>query len=404
MTILDRAKTLLERLDRLAACTETPGQIDRPYLSASHKSAVALVESWMRQAGLDTRIDALGTLVGKRRGTGDDRRPLLLGSHIDSVRNAGRYDGPLGVAVAIDCVANLRDAPFDIEVLAFGDEEGGRFPGTLRGSRAVAGTFDTALLDSVDAGGISVRTALRDLGANPDTWRDEIRNGARAYLEIHIEQGPVLERADAPLGIVTSIAAATRLQVSLRGEAGHAGTVPMDGRRDALVGAAEAIHVVRDTAQEHAGAVATVGTLTVEPGAPNVIPGLVRFTIDLRAPTVEQRDALEADLSQRLRDVAIANNLALTLVRIHASDGCVCAPSLQDRLDRAVRSLGIEAPRLPSGAGHDAMAIAALTDVAMLFVRCKGGISHNPAESVTAEDVALAIGATDAFLRDFAAS
>jgi allantoate deiminase len=402
MSTLDRARILLERLDRLAGCTETPGQIDRPYLSASHKSAVALVESWMRDAGLETRIDALGTLVGKRAGSGKDRRPFLLGSHIDSVRNAGRYDGPLGVAIAIDCVAKLRAPPFDIEVLAFGDEEGGRFPGTLRGSRAIAGTFDAALLDSTDADGISVRAALRDLGANPDRWRDEARDDAIFYLEIHIEQGPVLERAGAPLGVVTSIAAATRLQVVLRGEAGHAGTVPMDGRRDALVGAAEAIHIVRDTARDHADAVATVGTLIVEPGAPNVIPGLVRFTVDLRAPTVQQRDALEEDLAQRLRDVAVANNLALTLTRIHASDGCVCAPSLQNRLERAVRSLGLEPPRLPSGAGHDAMAIAAMTDVAMLFVRCKGGISHNPAESVTAEDVAAAIGATDVFLREFA--
>jgi hydantoinase/carbamoylase family amidase len=398
----ERAKILLERLDRLANCTETPGQIDRPYLSKSHKSAVALVESWMRHAGLETRIDALGTLVGKRTGTGSDRRALLLGSHIDSVRNAGRYDGPLGVAIAIDCVAALRDAPFDVEVLAFGDEEGGRFAGTLRGSRAIAGTLDPSLLDSTDADGISVRTALRDLGANPDRWRDEARVNPLGYLEIHIEQGPVLERAGAPLGIVTSIAAATRLQIELIGEAGHAGTVPMDGRRDALVGAAEAIQVVRDTAGEHRDAVATVGQMVVEPGAPNVIPGLVRFTVDLRAPTMHRRDALEADLTQRLKDVAITNQLTLDLVRIHASDGCICAPSLQERLDHAVRSLGLTPPRLPSGAGHDAMAVAAITDVAMLFVRCKGGISHNPAESVTADDVALAIGATDVFLRGFA--
>jgi acetylornithine deacetylase/succinyl-diaminopimelate desuccinylase-like protein len=176
----------------------------------------------------------------------------------------------------------------------------------------------------------------------------------------------------------------------------------MGGRRDALVGAADAIHAVRDSALHHPDSVATVGQLTVEPGAPNVIPGLVRFTVDLRAPTMSQRDALESEITRRIQAVVDANDLSLAVTRIHASDGCACAPALQDRLDRAVRSLGFTPPRLASGAGHDAMAIATATDVAMLFVRCKGGISHNPAESVTEDDVALAIGATDAFLREFA--
>jgi allantoate deiminase len=406
VTTAARAAALLARLDQLAACTETPGQIDRPYLSSAHKQAVTLIEGWMRDAGLATRLDALGTLSGLRRGTGADGRRLLLGSHIDSVRNAGRYDGPLGVAVALDCVAALGDAPlpFDIEILAFGDEEGGRFPGTLRGSQAIAGTLAPESLDATDASGRSVHAALREFGADPARWRDEARSRdeIRAYIEIHIEQGPVLERAGAPLGIVTSIAAATRLEVTFTGVAGHAGTVPMEGRRDALVGAAEAVHAVREIALDHADCVATVGQLTVTPGAPNVIPGQVTFQIDLRGPTPAARNLLEADITAQLPAIADTHELGLHRARLHTSDGCSCAPWLQERLAHAVRALGLEPPFLPSGAGHDAMAIAAVTDVAMLFVRCAGGISHNPAETVAHEDVALALAAIDRFLRELA--
>lgn len=344
---------------------------------------------------MTTRMDGMANLIGHYGGATPGAPVVLIGSHLDTVRDAGRYDGMLGVLMGIDAVARLnadgRRLPFAIEVVGFGDEEGVRFGHTLLGSRALAGTLDDAALAATDAEGTSLAQALEAFGVTPGGWRSSALDPATvaAYLEVHIEQGPVLERANLPVGVVTAIAGATRLAVTLRGEAGHAGTVPMEARRDALVGAAEAILAVERVARDH-GVVATVGCIEATPGAVNVVPGQVRFTVDLRAAEDAVRERALDDLRRRLQLCAVARGLTLEAETLHEIAACPCSSRLTDILEEAVKAESLPVHRLMSGAGHDAMAMAGLCDVAMLFVRCAGGISHNPAESVAAEDVAVA--------------
>jgi len=395
-------RIVIERCQYLARCTEEPGAITRPIATEAMRCAQELAGEWMREAGMAVGIDNTGNLRGRFQGSGEST--LLLGSHLDSVRNAGKYDGPLGVTVAIAAVQRLHDAgkrlPFAIEVLAFADEEGLRFGSTYLGSRAMAGTFDLADLDRADAGGITMREALRSFGGDPariddDRWRGGPLLG---YVEVHIEQGPVLEGRGLPVGVVTAIAGQNRYTLTFKGEAGHAGTVPMDRRRDALVAAATFVQAVDDYARSQRGLVATVGQLTVRPGAANVVPGEVTLSLDVRH--VEDAERLAA--SRHLLDFAVAiarrRNIALTTTGISENPSVPCSPRLVASLARAVRDLGTPVVELASGAGHDAVAMSALTEVAMLFVRCKGGISHNPAESVTTDDVAVAIDVLSRFL------
>ncbi len=388
-------RIVIERCHYLAGCTEEPGAITRPFASDAMRCAHVLVGDWMREAGMTVRRDNIGNLRGRFEGTGE--ATLLLGSHLDSVRNAGKYDGPLGVIVAIAAVQRLHDAgsrlPFAIEVLAFADEEGLRFGSTYLGSRAVAGTLDPADLDRTDRGGITMREAVRAFGGDPDRIDDDRWQAGPplGYLEVHIEQGPVLEARGLPVGVVSAISGQDRYTLAFEGEAGHAGTVPMERRRDALVAAAVFVQAVEGYAAGTLGLVATVGQLAVRPGAANVIPGEVTLSLDVRhADDAERRLA-----SQHLLDIASQigkhRNIALTVRRDSESATVTCAPPLVSSLSRAVQELGHPVLELASGAGHDAVAMAALTDVGMLFVRCKGGVSHNPAESVTTEDVAVAI-------------
>ena len=395
-------RIVIERCQYLARCTEEPGAITRPIATEAMRCAQELAREWMREAGMAVRSDNIGNLRGRFQGSGE--ATVLLGSHLDSVRNAGKYDGPLGVTVAIAAVQRLHDAgkrlPFAIEVLAFADEEGLRFGSTYLGSRAMAGTFDLADLDRADAGGITMREALRSFGGDPtrvddDRWRGGPLLG---YVEVHIEQGPVLEGRGLPVGVVTAIAGQNRHTLTFRGEAGHAGTVPMDRRRDALVAAAAFVQAVDDYARSQKGLVATVGQLTVRPGAANVVPGEVTLSLDVR----HAEDAERLAASRHLLDLAVAiarrRNIALTTTGISENPSVPCSPRLVAILARAVRDLGRPVVELASGAGHDAVAMSALTEVAMLFVRCKGGISHNPAESVTTDDVAVAIDVLSRFL------
>jgi len=395
-------RIVIERCQYLARCTEEPGAITRPIATEAMRCAQELAGEWMREAGMAVRSDNTGNLRGRFPGSGE--ATLLLGSHLDSVRNAGKYDGPLGVTVAIAAVHRLHDAgkrlPFAIEVLAFADEEGLRFGSTYLGSRAMAGTFDLADLDHTDAGGITMREALRSFGGDPtriddDRWRGGPLLG---YVEVHIEQGPVLEGRGLPVGVVTGIAGQNRYTLTFQGEAGHAGTVPMDRRRDALVAAAAFVQAVDDYARSQRGLVATVGQLTVRPGAANVVPGEVTLSLDVR----HAEDAERLAASRHLLDLAVAiarrRNIALTTAGISENPSVPCSPRLVATLARAVRDLGRPVVELASGAGHDAVAMSALTEVAMLFVRCKGGISHNPAESVTTDDVAVAIDVLSRFL------
>jgi len=388
-----RAERILDRCDALARCSEATGHLTRVYLSPELRSASQLVLDWMREAGMSVRTDAIGNVIGRYEGAQSGAPALMLGSHLDTVRDAGKYDGMLGVVSAIECVAALTARelrlPFAVEVIGFADEEGVRFGSTLIGSRAVAGTFEPATLDASDARGTTLREALRDYGLDPQRVGEAARRRDQvlAYVELHIEQGPVLESLDLPVGVVTAINGATRYQIEIEGIAGHSGTVPMHLRHDALTAAAQCVLAVEARACGEAHLVATVGKLETMPGAINVIPGKVRFTLDLRAPADEQRQRAARDLSDSLQAICGERGVALTMTTLHENAIAGCAPWLMQQLDAAVTAQGYPLHRLPSGAGHDGMAMQALCDIGMLFVRCKAGISHNPAEAVTLGDV-----------------
>ncbi|MBK9081744.1 MAG: allantoate amidohydrolase [Rhizobiales bacterium] len=397
----------MARLDELAAFTDEPGRLTRLFLSPSHKRAVAQVIAWMRAAGMTATLDDVGNVRGRYEGATPGAPALLLGSHIDTVRDAGRYDGTLGVMLAIAVVAELdrrgERLPFAVDVLAFGDEEGVRFPTTLSGSRAMTGAFDPATLACADGEGVTLEAALRGFGCDPAGIRALAYppGAALAYVEAHIEQGPVLQARGAALGVVTAINGATRFRVVVEGVAGHAGTVPMAIRSDALAGAAEMILAVEARARGEEDLVATVGQVAVEPGAVNVIPGAARFTIDMRAPDDAQRRAAVADVEAACRAIAERRGLALAMERAHDAPAVACDPRLVAMLAKSVAREGGAPIRLPSGAGHDAMAMARLCPSAMLFVRCRDGISHNPAEAITAEDAGAAFAALLDFVRRF---
>lgn len=400
-------REIMAHIDLLATCSESPDYLIRSYLTDQHARANALVLEWMRAAGMDCRVDPAGNALGRYEGRRPGLPALILGSHLDTVRDAGKYDGMLGVVTAIACVKALKDAgkrlDFAIEVVGFGDEEGVRFQSTLLGSRALAGTFDMSLLDKRDAEGIAMAQAMRDFGLDPARIAAAAKrpDEVHAYVELHIEQGPVLEAEGLPLGAVTSIAGATRLLAAITGTSGHAGTVPMAGRKDALAAAAEAVTAVEVICRGVDDLVGTVGWLEVAPGAVNVISGEARFSIDIRAGEDARRHEAVRTVIGAIEDICARRGLALKLKRTHESPSCPCAPWLIAQVSRAIAAQGIAVRRLPSGAGHDAMAMAKLCDVGMMFVRCVGGISHNPAEAITAEDAARGACALLRFIQDF---
>ncbi|WP_150308262.1 allantoate amidohydrolase [Planctomonas psychrotolerans] len=393
------ARLVLDRADELATHSARTDGIERTYLTAEHRAVNALAAKWMRQAGMRTWQDAAGNACGRLEGLRPGLPALLLGSHLDTVPDAGRYDGILGVLAAIAVVTRLREGelPFAVEVIAFGDEEGTRFGTTLLGSRAVAGTWQPEWADLTDPHGVTLREAARSFGLDVDDIGSAARRAEDlvGYLEVHIEQGPKLESAQQALGVVTGIAAARRLSVTIEGEARHCAT-PFGSRHDALVGASEAILAIEDIARAR-GSYATVGALRVEPGAVNVIPGLVEFSLDLRDETAEARDATLAEILERITALAADRGLAVRAEHTHVAPAVHCAPRLRDVVRAGIRATGERDPlELFSVAGHDAMAIAARTDVAMFFVRCAGGVSHHPDEAVTEADVAAAVDALHA--------
>jgi allantoate deiminase len=400
-------RKVLDRLDELARFTDEPGQLTRLYLSPSHKAASLQVRDWMAAAGMEVRVDAVGNVVGRYEGTDPGRPVLLIGSHIDTVRNAGKYDGNFGVIAALAAVAELHGRgerlPYAIEVLAFGDEEGVRFPVTLTGSRAVAGTLDPAALDARDADGISVREALQQFGCDPADASTVARRreDVAAYVELHIEQGPVLQAENLPVGVVTAINGASRFTIEVSGTAGHAGTVPMELRSDALAAAAEMILAIERVALETEALVATVGKIEALPGAVNVIPAGAHFTLDIRSPGDAVRNGAIARLEEELAAIARRRGVRVRLTRTYDEPAATCAPWLVTQFSDAVARTGIQPYRLPSGAGHDGLAMVALCPIGMLFVRCKDGISHNPAESITADDADAAVRVLIDFIRHF---
>ena len=394
-------------LDELAQCSEDPGELTRRYLTPEHAQAAESVMRRMREAGMSAWLDAVGNVVGRYPGRRTGVRRLILGSHLDTVRNAGKFDGALGVMLPIACLKSLHERgerlDYPVDVIAFGDEEGLRFQATLIGSRAVAGNFDPDLLSVADADGVRLREALRSFGLDPNAV-DEARyrrDDVAGYVEVHIEQGPVLEAENRPVGVVTSIAGATRLRVEVIGRAGHAGTVPMDLRRDALAAASDAVIAVERICGGAPGAVGTVGVLRTMPGAVNVIPGAVEFTVDVRAGSDGLRRGVLRQIDEAFAAISERRGVLFDAVTTHDTRAAQCSPWLMRCLGQAVEAEGLEVRELPSGAGHDAMAMAHLTAVGMLFVRCKDGISHHPAESMTEADAEVAARVLLRFLERF---
>ncbi|WP_066040557.1 allantoate amidohydrolase [Herbiconiux solani] len=396
------AAALLERCELLATfSSRDDGLIERVNLSPEHAAVNALAAEWMQQAGLTTWQDAAGNQCGRLEGATPGLPALLLGSHLDTVPAAGKYDGILGVLAAIAVVERIRDSgrvlPFAIEVVAWADEEGTRFGRALLGSRAFAGTWDPAWWELQDEDGVSLRQAFLDFGLDPERVGDAARPGSDfvGYLEAHIEQGPYLEDEDKALGIVSSIAGARRFLITITGKAGHSGT-PYERRRDALAGAAEAIVAIERIARA-AQLIATVGHLEVRPDAVNVIPGEVEFSLDLRGEYDSERDRVWGVVQEMLTDVCRQRRLKWTSVQTHSAPAAVCSERMRKVIGEGIRSTGDRRPMsLFSKAGHDAMAVAEITEIGMLFVRCEGGVSHNPEERVTEADVAATI---DAFER-----
>jgi allantoate deiminase len=389
------ATTVLQRCDALAAFSEEDGRLTRRFATDALRAAGDAVGGYMRDAGMTVRRDAIGNVVGRLEGGGAGT--LLMGSHLDTVRDAGRYDGALGVLIAIACAQRLRDAlPYAIEIYAFADEEGVRYGTAYLGSSVVAGRFDPALLERRDADGVAMADAIDDATALAAAARDPA--DLLGYLEIHIEQGPVLEAEGVPVGVVDAIAGQTRAAVTFTGTAGHAGTVPMALRRDALTAASEWILAVDALARGQDGLVATVGEARVEPGASNVIPGRAALSLDVRHCNDATRTASYARLRERADAVAAARDVALDWELVQDTAAVACSPAMRDALAEAMRDCGHPVVHLTSGAGHDAAVMASLTPAAMLFVRCAGGVSHSPRESVEHDDVAAAIDVVTRFL------
>ena len=426
---------LMHQADVLASFTEDAPRITRTYLSPEHKQAGEYLIRLMRDAGMEAGFDALGNIAGRyaaAKSAGANPPVVMTGSHQDSVRNAGKYDGLYGILTAIACVGDLnargKRLPYALEVIGFCDEEGLRFGVTLIGSKAMAGAFDPAWLDKADANGVSMREAIRRFGGDADAWASIDRRGKNiaAFVESHIEQGPVLLQENLSVGVVTAIAGATRLRATITGLAGHAGTVPMGQRQDALTAASEMILFVERYCSEQnvragnesnfdgaerraeppnnaAGLVGTVGVIEAKPGAVNVIPQDVSFTIDVRSGGDATRRCAVAALRAQFTAIAARRKVQMELAAFYEADAAPCDTGLQQQLARAIAAQGVAVRHLPSGAGHDAMVFPAVCPTAMLFVRCgNNGISHHPDEIMTAEDAEISTRVLLAFFENLA--
>ncbi|NUO87200.1 MAG: Zn-dependent hydrolase [Cupriavidus sp.] len=406
--------TILAHADELARFSDMEGGLTCAYLTPAHGSAQALLAQWMEAAGMQVRIDAIGNVIGRYAADPavGDARVLLTGSHFDTVRNGGRYDGRLGILLPIAVLGALDQAgirlPYHVDVVAFAEEEGMRFKTSFLASSVLAGRFDAALLERQDADGISLREALAASGLPGAGALQALRDAALdpasllGFVEVHIEQGPVLLHHELPLGVVTQIAGSSRFSVRVEGLASHAGTTPMGMRRDAAAGAAEMILLVEQRCAAAPTLVGTVGQLQVPNGSSNVIPAACTFSMDIRAGEDAIREAAIADIVAGIGQIAERRGLSAQVERVPPVNNAPCARWLMDQFGAVLKKRGLQAFELPSGAGHDAMMMQRITDVAMLFVRCgNGGISHNPLETITAEDAQLAAEVFVDFLRHF---
>ncbi|KQW46063.1 Zn-dependent hydrolase [Nocardioides sp. Root1257] len=401
------ARDVLDRCAELDRFTATPPQLERVYLSREHASANAVAGRWMEEAGLRTWQDAAGNQCGRREGAAPGLPALLVGSHLDTVPDAGSYDGMLGVVMAIAVAQRLRDRelPFALEVIGFSDEEGTRFGKALLGSQALAGVWEEDWWDLRDRDGVTLHQAFLEFGLDPRRVGEAARRPDElvGYLEAHIEQGPYLEAEDRSLGYVTTIAGARRFRLSFIGEARHAGGTPYSRRRDALVGASEAIVLIERRARA-SDCIATVGRIEVQPGAINVIPGRADISLDLRAATDDERDLMWTMLRSEIERACAQRGLRLEVRETHHASAMPCAPWLQEAVMAGIRSTGDDDPvGLWSRAGHDAMAVGLTTDVGMLFLRCHDGISHHPEEDVRELDVSAGLDALERAVLEVAA-
>ena len=389
------AETASARLRAIAKASTTATGVTRLPWTTEHRAALEHVTSWMQDAGLEVSLDAAGTLVGTSP-DGQAKPLLLIGSHQDSVPSGGRFDGIMGIAVGCLVAKALRDRiagfPFALQVLAFADEEGVRFPTALIGPRALAGTLDQGALDMTDAERITMRNAMATFGVDVGRIFAMARDPATivGYLEAHIEQGPVLETNNLPVAAVSAICGISRFDLSVLGATGHAGTVPMAGRKDALVAAGRIIALVSDAAAS-AEVRATVGTISVKPGAVNAIPAEVRLTLEIRSGSDRTREDFGTHILGKMRESCDADGCKLSATRTYDQRATACDPKLTGALEAAIRECGVAPMTLPSGATHDASAMADLCPISMLFVRCRGGVSHRPDEYANAQDIEMAV-------------
>ncbi|MFZ6770655.1 allantoate amidohydrolase [Undibacterium sp. Di26W] len=399
---------IMEWSETLASWSDDAEGLTCAYMTPAHQKTAAQLAIWMREAGMQVHIDAVGNVVGRYLSDVAGAKTLMTGSHYDTVCNGGKYDGREGILLAIAIIRHLHERgeklPFHLEVIGFSEEEGVRYKSTFLGSNAIIGQFDLALLDKTDAAGISMRDALtaagHDVGQIPAIARDPAQ--ILGFVEVHIEQGPVLLGRDLPVGIVTSIAGSCRYQVQLQGVASHAGTTPMHMRKDAAAAAAEIILYVEQRCANGTSLVGTVGQLQVPHGSVNVIPGACNLSLDIRAADDAIRDAAVNDILAHIASVCQRRAIEVNVLRAVAAPAAPCAPWLMHQLAAATQRAGLPAFELPSGAGHDAMAIARMTDVGMLFTRCgNGGISHNPLETMTTDDADVSAQILLDFLRNF---
>ena len=399
-----RKPTLFDRIEHLGRISEDPNSLTRRFATPALGKAFATLEVWMQAAGMHTRFDAIGNLIGRYEGLQPNARALLMGSHLDTVPNAGKYDGPLGILLALAAVEGLHEQkkrlPFAIEVVAFCDEEGVRYQSTYLGSRALAGTFPTGDLERLDADGICMAEAIRSAGGKPESIGTAALDPSRyiGYLEAHIEQGPVLETHKLAVGVVTGIAGQSRVRVTFTGQASHAGTTPMNLRKDALCAAAEFILEVEKTAKAKSHLVATVGEIRVPDGASNVVPGQVVLSLDLRHGDNATRSENLERLSERAKTIAKERRLNLAWEPVQESPAVKCSPAWIRLLSKAVTPHQHETLLLDSGAGHDAAALSKVLPVAMLFVHCHLGLSHHPEEYAAPQDISVALNVLDDFL------
>ena len=406
----DTGQLLGERLDELGRVTDEPGRLTRTFLSPAMKQANALVAGWMVETGLSVRVDSVGNLVGRLDAPNPKAKTLLIGSHLDTVRDAGKFDGSLGVLLPIVVLGELRrrgvTLPFHVEVLGFSEEEGVRFASAYLGSEGYTGRLKGSTLKLRDAAGVTVRAALEQFNAGsfrlpkPAHKRSELLG----YLEVHIEQGPVLEAKKLAVGVVSAIAGQSRFQLTWTGQAGHAGTTPMTLRRDALAGVAEFSVGIEAIARRTPGLVATIGTLTVSPGAANVIPREVVHSLDVRHASDAVRRSALVQVRRLAGRIARQRRLKSDWRQTQDNGAVDCSPELTAQLARSVQAVQGKAPSLVSGAGHDAVVMSALAPVAMLFVRCRDGLSHHPDESASPKDMAVALDVVVDFLTRLAAN